>query len=130
MFFNFKQLTMKTNELIKEIQKLPVAERIYVMERSMHLIRKQEEEDQMKKAAEDNRIFPSPYRPSNAGFLRRSFARWRSQATGLRWNRRPVFRAGRGIDVRMPKEIRRIGVGLRRKWCQKQARISRSRTVP
>lgn len=53
MFFNFKQLTMKTNELIKEIQKLPVAERIYVMERSMHLIRKQEEEYQMKKAAEE-----------------------------------------------------------------------------
>jgi hypothetical protein len=44
---------MKTKELIKEIQKLPVRKRIYVIERSMHLIRKQEDEDQMKKAADD-----------------------------------------------------------------------------
>ena len=44
--------TMKSEELIKEIQKLPINERIYVIERSMHLIRKQEEEEQMKKAAE------------------------------------------------------------------------------
>ena len=43
---------MKTKELIKEIQKLPVRKRIYVIERSMHLIRKQEERDQMKKAAD------------------------------------------------------------------------------
>jgi len=44
---------MKTKELIKEIQKLPVRKRIYVIERSMHLIRKQEEESQMKKAADE-----------------------------------------------------------------------------
>jgi len=44
---------MKTKELIKEIQKLPVRKRIYVIERSMNLIRKQEDEDQMKKAADD-----------------------------------------------------------------------------
>ncbi|TVR89830.1 MAG: hypothetical protein EA411_01460 [Saprospirales bacterium] len=44
---------MKTKELIKEIQKLPVRKRIYVIERSMHLIRKQVEESQMKKAAVD-----------------------------------------------------------------------------
>ncbi len=44
---------MKTRELIKEIQKLPVRKRIYVIERSMHLIRKQEEEDQMKKASDE-----------------------------------------------------------------------------
>jgi hypothetical protein len=44
---------MKTKELIKEIQKLPVRKRIYVIERSMNLIRKQEEEDQMKKAADE-----------------------------------------------------------------------------
>jgi hypothetical protein len=44
---------MKTKELIKEIQKLPVRERIYVIERSMHLIRKQEEESQIKEAAEE-----------------------------------------------------------------------------
>jgi hypothetical protein len=45
--------TMKTKELIKEIQKLPVRKRIYIIERSMNLIRKQEDEDQMKKAADD-----------------------------------------------------------------------------
>jgi hypothetical protein len=44
---------MKTKELIREIQKLPVRKRIYVIERSMNLIRKQEDEDQMKKAADD-----------------------------------------------------------------------------
>jgi len=44
---------MKPRELIKEIQKLPVRKRIYVIERSMHLMRKQEEEVQMKKAADD-----------------------------------------------------------------------------
>ena len=44
---------MKTKDLIKEIQKLPVRKRIYVIERSMNLIRKQEDEDQMKKAADD-----------------------------------------------------------------------------
>ena len=44
---------MKTRELIKAIQKLPVRKRIYVIERSMHLMRKQEEEVQMKKAADD-----------------------------------------------------------------------------
>ena len=44
---------MKTKELIKEIQKLPVRERIYVIERSMHLLRKQEEEEMMKKAADE-----------------------------------------------------------------------------
>ena len=45
--------TMKTKDLIKEIQKLPVRKRIYVIERSMNLIRKQEDEDQMKKAADN-----------------------------------------------------------------------------
>ena len=44
---------MKTNEIIKEIQKLPFRKRIYIIERSMHLIRKQEEEEQMKKAADE-----------------------------------------------------------------------------
>jgi hypothetical protein len=44
---------MKTKELIKEIQKLPVRDRIYVIERSMHLIRKQEEEGRMKMAADE-----------------------------------------------------------------------------
>lgn len=44
---------MKAKELIKEIQKLPVRKRIYIIERSMHLIRKQEEESQMKQAVND-----------------------------------------------------------------------------
>lgn len=44
---------MKTKELIKEIQKLPVRKRIYVIERSIHLIVKEEEEDQMKQAADE-----------------------------------------------------------------------------
>lgn len=44
---------MKTKELIKEIEKLPVRDRIYVIERSMNLIRKQEKKDQMKKAADE-----------------------------------------------------------------------------
>lgn len=46
-------LTMKTKELINEMQKLPVRKRIYVIERSMNLIRKQEDVDKMKKAADD-----------------------------------------------------------------------------
>ena len=44
---------MKTKELIKQIQELPVRKRIYVIERCMHLLRKQEEESQMKKAADE-----------------------------------------------------------------------------
>ena len=44
---------MKTKELIKEIQKLSVINRIYVIERSLHLLRKQEDVAQMKRAADD-----------------------------------------------------------------------------
>jgi hypothetical protein len=43
---------MKTTELIKEIQKLPVRKRIYVIERTIRLLRKQEEANQMEIAAE------------------------------------------------------------------------------
>jgi hypothetical protein len=43
---------MKTRDLIKEIQKLPVSERFYIIERSMQLIRKQHDESQMKKAVD------------------------------------------------------------------------------
>ena len=43
---------MKTKELIKKIQKLPVRKRYFVIERSMHLIRKQEDESRMKKAVD------------------------------------------------------------------------------
>ena len=42
---------MRTDELIREIQKLPVSERLYLIEQSMHLIRKQIEQSQMKAAA-------------------------------------------------------------------------------
>ncbi len=44
---------MNTKELIKEIQKLPVKKRIYVLERTMFLMRKQDEETQMKQAADE-----------------------------------------------------------------------------
>ncbi len=43
---------MKTKELIDEIQKLPVKKRIFVIERTMQLMRKQEERDQMTTAAD------------------------------------------------------------------------------
>ncbi|WP_026999332.1 hypothetical protein [Eisenibacter elegans] len=43
---------METQELIKEIQKLPLKKRIYVIERSMYLMRKEEEAEEMKKAAD------------------------------------------------------------------------------
>ena len=42
-------------ELIKEIQKLSVRKRIYVIERSLYILRKQEDEAQMKRAADDLR---------------------------------------------------------------------------
>ena len=45
-------MSMKTEEIIQEIQKLPFRKRIYIIERSIHLIRKQEEEGQMKKSAD------------------------------------------------------------------------------
>jgi hypothetical protein len=47
-----KYKQMKTKELISEIQKLPLMKRIYVIEHSIRLIRKQEEERQMEIAAE------------------------------------------------------------------------------
>ena len=47
---------MKTTELIKEIQKLPLRKRIYVIERTIRLIRKQEEASQMEIAANVLRI--------------------------------------------------------------------------
>ena len=43
---------MKTKELINEIQKLPVKKQIFVIERTMQLMRKQEEKDQMTTAAD------------------------------------------------------------------------------
>lgn len=43
---------MRTTEIIKELQRLPIQKRIYVIEKAIHSIRQQEESNQMKKAAE------------------------------------------------------------------------------
>lgn len=43
---------MRTTELIREIEKLPVQKRIFVIERTLQSIRRNEENSQMKKAAE------------------------------------------------------------------------------
>ena len=43
---------MRTNELIKEIQRLPLQKRIFVIEKSIQSLRVNEEKSQMKKAAE------------------------------------------------------------------------------
>jgi hypothetical protein len=43
---------MRTNELIKEIQRLPIQKRIFVIEKSIHSLRKHEDTSQMKKAAD------------------------------------------------------------------------------
>ena len=43
---------MKTNELIKEIRRLPLSKRIYVIEKAIHSIREQEEKKQIKKAVD------------------------------------------------------------------------------
>lgn len=43
---------MRTNDIIKEIQRLPVSKRIYVVEKTIHSIRKQEDKNNIKKAAD------------------------------------------------------------------------------
>ena len=43
---------MRTSELIREIRKLPLSKRIYVIEKAIHSIREQEEKKQMKKAVD------------------------------------------------------------------------------
>lgn len=43
---------MKTSELIKEIQRLPISQRIYVVEKAIHSIRQQDEAIQMTNAAD------------------------------------------------------------------------------
>ena len=42
---------MRTNEIIKEIQRLPMQKRIYVIEKTIHSIRKEEDTIVLKKAA-------------------------------------------------------------------------------
>jgi hypothetical protein len=43
---------MKTNELLKEINQLPTRQRIFLIEKAIQSIRKQDENDQMKKAVD------------------------------------------------------------------------------
>jgi hypothetical protein len=42
---------MRTSELIKEIERLPVQKRILVIEKTIHTLRKHEDNNQMVKAA-------------------------------------------------------------------------------
>ncbi|MBI9036649.1 MAG: hypothetical protein JEY97_00830 [Bacteroidales bacterium] len=44
---------MRTNEIIKEIQRLPFQKRIYIIEKTIHSLRKQENINQMEKAVND-----------------------------------------------------------------------------
>jgi hypothetical protein len=43
---------MKPEEILREIRRLPVKKRIYVIEKAIHSIREQEEKDQMSKAVD------------------------------------------------------------------------------
>lgn len=43
---------MRTNDIIKEIQRLPISKRIYVVEKTIHSIRTQEDKIDLKKAAD------------------------------------------------------------------------------
>ncbi|HAM98895.1 MAG TPA: hypothetical protein DCQ26_09835 [Marinilabiliales bacterium] len=43
---------MRTNEIIREIQRLPISKRIYVVEKTIHSIRSHEDKNVMKKAAD------------------------------------------------------------------------------
>jgi len=43
---------MRTSEIIKEIQRLPFQKRIFVIEKTIHSLRKQEDTNQLKKAAD------------------------------------------------------------------------------
>ena len=43
---------MRTNDIIKEIQRLPISKRIYVVEKTIHSIRTKEDKNAMKKAAD------------------------------------------------------------------------------
>lgn len=42
---------MRTDELIKEIQRLPIQKRMFVIEKTIRSLRKQEDSNSMKKAA-------------------------------------------------------------------------------
>jgi hypothetical protein len=53
---------MRTTEIIKEIQRLPISKRIYVVEKTMHSIRAFEEKNAMQKAAD---VLFSDYKTDN-----------------------------------------------------------------
>lgn len=44
---------MRANDIIKEIQRLPLSKRIYVVEKTIHSIRKEAEKENLKKAANE-----------------------------------------------------------------------------
>jgi hypothetical protein len=43
---------MRTNDLIKEIQRLPISKRMYIVEKAIQSIRAQEDKNKMKEAAD------------------------------------------------------------------------------
>jgi hypothetical protein len=49
---NINSFEMKTNEIIGEIQRLPISKRIYVVEKTIRSIRTQEDKNMMKKATD------------------------------------------------------------------------------
>ncbi len=53
---------MRTNDIIKEIQRLPISKRIYVVEKTIHSIRTNEDKNLMKKAAD---VLFSDYKTDN-----------------------------------------------------------------
>ncbi len=53
---------MRTNDIIKEIQRLPISKRIYVVEKTIHSIRSNEDKNVMKKAAD---VLYSDYKTNN-----------------------------------------------------------------
>ena len=50
-FVLFKVRKMRTSEIINEIQRLPIQKRIFVLEKTIHSIRKNEDAIQMQNAA-------------------------------------------------------------------------------
>ena len=53
---------MRTNDIIKEIKRLPIPKRIYVVEKTIHSIRTQEDKNVMKNAAD---VLYSDYKTDN-----------------------------------------------------------------
>ncbi len=51
-FVSSKMIEMRTSEIIREIQRLPIQKRFFVLEKTIHSIRKNEDAIQMQNAAE------------------------------------------------------------------------------